>query len=79
MSRNAGYELLVRGVLSDGTVTDDERRVVDLWAQEHHISPAIHESALAHAGWTLHDWERGFRAADAPEHTTAAGVVGVPQ
>eukprot|EP00981_Chlorochromonas_danica_P008054 scaffold1946_cov188-Ochromonas_danica.AAC.17 len=54
------YETLLKNELADG-LTDESRIRLRHFRQMHHLSSAVHVTALRRLGWTLDDYEAGIR------------------
>jgi hypothetical protein len=57
----SNYDGLLHGIVSDGVVNAIERKALDMHRSDNNISDKYHEQALARLGWTLQDFERGFK------------------
>lgn len=57
----SNYDGLLHGIVADGIVNAIERKALDMHRSDHNINDKYHEQALARLGWTLEDFERGFK------------------
>jgi len=63
-SRSDEYASMLAGILKDGTLASQDRRMANVFRQKHSISPWKHEWHINLLGWTIQDWSRG--SVDAP-------------
>jgi len=66
----SNYDGLLHGIVSDGVVNAIERKALDMHRSDNNISDKYHEQALAGLGWTLQDFERGFKMSVADTQST---------
>lgn len=53
------YRHLLQGVLVDNEVSGPERRAIDKYRREKHITDDVHKRALHDLGWTEEEYEKG--------------------
>ena len=66
------YELILMAVLADGEVDPLERSMLSDYAADHPICQEFHEALLARAGWTLEEYDEGFKKEDPRRQLTSA-------
>ena len=57
----SNYDGLLHGIVSDGVVNAIERKALEMHRSDNNINDKYHAKALARLGWTLEDFERGFK------------------
>lgn len=68
----SNYDGMLHGIVADGIVNAIERKTLEMHRADHKISDRHHAQALARLGWTLEDFERGFKHAPVvPENNTS--------
>jgi CRP-like cAMP-binding protein len=71
------YSNLLKQALSSGKITEYQKINLLRFRQLHNVHEPEHLDALAQAGWTLEEFERGFKISDEsdPEYEQSAGSV----
>lgn len=67
----SNYDGLLHGIVSDGIINAIERKALNMHRTDHKISDRYHAQALARLGWTLEDFERGFKLPATDTQTTS--------
>lgn len=57
----SNYDGLLDGIVADGIINAIERKALDMRRADHKINDKYHAQALARFGWTVEDYERGFK------------------
>ena len=57
---------MLKAILADGEVDPLERTMLDDYAAEHPVCKGQHVALLAEAGWTLSEWQQGYKDGCAP-------------